>query len=509
MGNIIEIFENGRSTCRYEYDALGRLTREDNVTFAKTTTCAYDNNGNIIAKYEYAITAKPTSELHLLNGTCKLYTYADNSDQLMSYNGEEFIYDTIGNPTTYRGKTAVWESGRQLATYDGNTFAYDARGRRTAKNGITFTYDSNGNLIKQSNGLEFFYDHTGVFAIKHNNTTYFYRKDAQANIVALLDNTGAVVVKYKYDAWGKCRVLNANGTEITDDTHIGILNPFRYRSYYYDTGIGLYFLKTRYYDPEIGRFMTIDDISYLDPESINGLNLYAYCFNNPVMFTDRYGCTAWWEWLIAGVIVAGLIVGAVFTGGTLVGAVLAGAAIGAGMSLGTQALSGDLNWGQFALDIGVGAITGLIGGSGVSQCISTILGGVIGAGSNLASQLISGVSWDEISVMQILVAGAIGAASGFIGGAGARNKAAINQGKGVQNATAKLNKVVRRIANGTRYKSLTTAQTAFTNAMNGLTTAIQSQMNNMFSTAMISYGVSTAAFSGIAAWFDANEYWFF
>ena len=187
MGNIIEVFENGRTACRYEYDALGRLTREDNVAFGKTTTWSYDNNGNIIAKYEYAITAKPTSELHLLNATCKLYTYDDNSDQLMSYNGESFEYDVIGNPITYRGKTAVWEYGRQLKSYDGNTFAYDARGRRTAKNSITFTYDSNGNLINQSNGLEFLYDHTGVFAVKHNNATYFYRKDAQANIVALLE----------------------------------------------------------------------------------------------------------------------------------------------------------------------------------------------------------------------------------------------------------------------------------------------------------------------------------
>jgi len=146
MGNIIEVFENGRSACRYEYDALGRLTREDSVAFGKTTTWAYDNNSNILAKYEYAITAKPTSELHLLNGTCKLYTYDDNSDKLMSYNGEAFEYDVIGNPSTYRGKTAVWEYGRQLKSYDGNTFAYDARGRRIAKNGITFTYDSNGNL---------------------------------------------------------------------------------------------------------------------------------------------------------------------------------------------------------------------------------------------------------------------------------------------------------------------------------------------------------------------------
>ena len=179
MGNIVEIFENGRTACRYEYDALGRLTREDNKAFGKTTTWSYDNNGNIIARYEYAITAKPTSELHLLNGTCKLYTYADNSDQLMSYNGESFEYDVIGNPITYRGKTAVWEYGRQLKSYDGNTFAYDARGRRIAKNGITFTYDSNGNLIKQSDGLEFLYDHTGVFAVKYNGSTYFFKRNAK------------------------------------------------------------------------------------------------------------------------------------------------------------------------------------------------------------------------------------------------------------------------------------------------------------------------------------------
>ena len=101
--------------------------------------------------------------------------------------------------------------------------------------------------------MEFLYDHTGVFAVKHGEETYFYRKDAQANIVALLDNTGAVVVKYKHDAWGNCKVLNANSTEIADDAHIGILNPFRYRSYYFDTETGFYFLNTRYYDPEIGR----------------------------------------------------------------------------------------------------------------------------------------------------------------------------------------------------------------------------------------------------------------
>ena len=123
------------------------------------------------------------------------------------------------------------------------------------KNGITFTYDSNGNLIKQSNGLEFFYDHTGVFAVKYDNETYYYQKDALGNVVKLLDSNGAVVVEYKHDAWGKCKVLNASGAEITDSNNIGILNPFRYRGYYFDTETGFYFLKTRYYDPEIGRFI--------------------------------------------------------------------------------------------------------------------------------------------------------------------------------------------------------------------------------------------------------------
>ena len=103
-------------------------------------------------------------------------------------------------------------------------------------------FSSNGNLIKRSNGLEFFYDHTVVFAVKHNNATYFYRKDAQANAVALLDNTGAVVVKYKYDAWGKCNtvVLDESATEIAN------LNPFRYRGYYYDEEIALYYLQSKH-----------------------------------------------------------------------------------------------------------------------------------------------------------------------------------------------------------------------------------------------------------------------
>ena len=394
MGNIIEVFENGRSACRYEYDALGRLTREDNVAFAKTTTWAYDNNGNILARYEYAITTKPTAELHLLDCTYVPYTYDDNSDKLMSYNGEEFVYDTIGNPIIYRGKNVTWSYGRELISFDGNNFSYDARGRRIAKNGITFTYDSNGNLIKQSNGLEFFYDHTGVFAVKYNGSTYFYRKNAQNDIIALLDNTGATVVKYKYDAWGKC-VVDAS----TTNTELANLNPFRYRSYYLDTETGFYFLKTRYYDPEIGRFMTIDDISYLDPESINGLNLYAYCGSNPVMRVDTTGCS-WFSWLTSGLSLALGIALCFVPGGQAIGvSMIVGGSLGLIANAVSPAISQAIG-GASSMANGLGAIStgfsllsfgvpGIIAGIGMM-----LLGGVTMAfGANEIVSAVSGTNY--------------------------------------------------------------------------------------------------------------------
>ena len=95
------------------------------------------------------------------------------------------------------------------------------------------------------------------------------------------------MVKCSCDAWGKC-VIDAS----TTNTELANINPFRYRSYSFDTETGLYFLKTRYYDPEIARFITIDDISYLDPDSVNGLNLYAYCGNNPTNNADSTGTFA-------------------------------------------------------------------------------------------------------------------------------------------------------------------------------------------------------------------------
>ena len=190
------------------------------------------------------------------------------------------------------------------------------------------------------------------------------------HIIAMLDTAGKIVVKYVYDAWGNHKVYNAGGTEINDATHIGYLNPFRYRGYYYDVETGLYYLQTRYYDPVIGRFISQDDISYTDPETINGLNLYAYCGNNPVMAVDPEG-TAWWHWLVGALVVVGLAVATVISaGGVGVAAlaitsavygisaatvsatttVLAFATVGAGVALaasaGVAAIYGADSWAQ-------------------------------------------------------------------------------------------------------------------------------------------------------------------
>ena len=128
----------------------------------------------------------------------------------------------------------------------------------------------------------------------------------------IIDSTGDSVVKYTYNAWGRCRS--------TGNSTIASINPYRYRGYYYDTESGFYFLQTRYYDPYTGRFLSMDDVEYIDPETIGGVNLYAYCNNNPVMGVDPNGHEWYnpltWDW---GEIAKGI--GLIITG---VGAIAVG-----------------------------------------------------------------------------------------------------------------------------------------------------------------------------------------
>ena len=96
---------------------------------------------------------------------------------------ENFVYDgTIGNPTTYRGKTATWVNGRRLASFDGHTFTYDGQGRRLTKDNVEFTYDSNGNLLYAFGGK-------GEAAGLYNTVTSFAWDDGRFYVLDAFDGS--------------------------------------------------------------------------------------------------------------------------------------------------------------------------------------------------------------------------------------------------------------------------------------------------------------------------------
>ena len=108
------------------------------------------------------------------------------------------------------------------------------------------------------------------------------------NILGIIDNNGNIIVKYNYNAFG--RLISITGS----NTAIGSLNPFRYKGYYYDDETCMYYCKSRYYNPLWCRWLTPDSVDYLNPNNINGLNLYCYCNNNPVMYSDGDGHMPQW-----------------------------------------------------------------------------------------------------------------------------------------------------------------------------------------------------------------------
>jgi RHS repeat-associated protein len=116
---------------------------------------------------------------------------------------------------------------------------------------------------------------------------YYYLRNLQGDVIGIYDTNGNKVVEYVYDAWGNCTIKNT-----TTNYVVANANPIRYRGYYYDEDTKLYYLNARYYNPEWCRFISPDDTGYLDPETPNGLNLYAYCNNDPVNYADPSGHSA-------------------------------------------------------------------------------------------------------------------------------------------------------------------------------------------------------------------------
>lgn len=113
-------------------------------------------------------------------------------------------------------------------------------------------------------------------------------------IISLLDSNMNIVMNYQYDTWWNIlSITDGNGVDKSGDSNfIGNINPFRYRGYYYDQETNLYYLNSRYYNPEMGRFINADGIIGAN-EDILGYNLYAYVSNNPVNFSDPTGQSVW------------------------------------------------------------------------------------------------------------------------------------------------------------------------------------------------------------------------
>lgn len=298
-GNIKTI-KSGNDITNYYYDAGNMLTREDNKALNKTITYTYDFNGNILNKKEYEYT---TTELFDKTPTATItyeYTNQNWKDQLTNYNGKVITYDEIGNPLTYSGNTYTWQNGRQLAGISNNnqtiTYKYNENGIRTQKtlNGTVTNYYLDGTKViyeqTENNIIYYIYDENGnILGLNYNGTQYYYIKNAQNDVIGILNNNLSQVVSYTYDSWGNIvSIKDSNGNEITDSTSIGIINPYRYRSYRYDDEIGLYYLQSRYYNPEWGRYINADNLVQTGQGMLDK-NMYAYCENNPINRVDPDG----------------------------------------------------------------------------------------------------------------------------------------------------------------------------------------------------------------------------
>ena len=298
-------------------------------------TYTYDVWGNLTEKkiYAYTTATDPGTPISTISYG---YSTGEWNDQLTSYDGQTIVYDAMGNPTSYRGKGLAWH-GKQLTGVSGGThdysFTYDSNGLRQQKtehhtdpeDDIHTNYYYNGSvligLVKGNDTLRFSYDAAGnAAAVDHNGTYYYYLRNGQGDIVKLIDGSGATVVEYIYDSWGK--PLSCTGTLATT---LGALNPFRYRGYVYDEETGFYYLKSRYYDPETCRFVSAD-VLLSTGQGVLGHNCFAYCLNNPANGVDPYGSFSWGQALSVIAIVA---VAAVAIAATVATAGAAGAAVGA------------------------------------------------------------------------------------------------------------------------------------------------------------------------------------
>lgn len=399
-GNITKITDAKGSTT-YAYNELNQLIRENNHILKKTVTYCYDVGGNLTSRKEYAY----TTAVSLPVTAQKTDNYAYDSkwkDKLVGINGKTLTYDEIGNLTAYDGVTYSWSMGRQLTGVENGKsiqYAYDHTGMRVKKtiDGVTTNYHLAGMLIsgETTNGATTWYNYDSnsrLISMVYNHVDYFYVKNVQGDIIGLIDKEGNKVVEYEYDSWGA--IVKVSGSMAGS---LGKKNPFRYRGYYYDEETGLYYVSSRYYDPEVGRWINADDPEIIDGGNDHILenNLFAYCFNNPVNMTDDTGCWPKWATKIA------IGVGAILIGAAVVAATAAVVAVTTAAATATVSV---------ATAFSGAAVAGV-----KAAAISGAIGAAVGAGTSAVSHRVSTGSWQGIE--KAAIKGTVdGFASGFMTG---------------------------------------------------------------------------------------------
>ncbi len=346
LGNITEVYKDNVLINKYYYDIHSELIKEDDLVSNLTKEYSYDNYGNILSKKTYTY-----NTTNLIKEDTYTYGNSNWQDLLTKFNNDTITYDEIGNPTSIGNVALNWMNGRELASYsDGTntiTYKYNLDGIRTSKvvNGINTTYYLEGRTIifEDRNGdvLYYIYNGSELLGFVYKNKTYYYHKNMFGDIIGILDSSYNEIVTYEYDSWGAL-------VNITDNSNInlGTINPFRYRSYYYDEESGFYYLNSRYYNPKMGRFINADSV-VSEIGEINGCNIFCYSFNNPISLVDDDG--NWPKWakkvvaavaVVAVVTIAAAITVATCGTGTVAATVAVGAAKGTAIGFATGGVIG-------------------------------------------------------------------------------------------------------------------------------------------------------------------------
>ena len=429
--------ENGIiETTNYEYDGLKRLTEEAVTTGNSTDTYAYeyDDYGNRVQmtatgseEYETVYsyndaegnyTALLQEEVKTIEGDSDTTAneLASSPMDLTSAASEDsgvettvYIYDANGNQITKttddKTETYTYDGLNQLIGFtDGETvasYAYNVDGLRIKKTvddkTIHHVWDGSQQIIADVVDNEFYEANcylrgTNLVAtynyqngVKSGYT--YYTQNAHGDVVNLTDETGAVTKSYTYDAFG----VEQNIDDADD-------NAFRYCGEYYDSESGTIYLRARYYDPAIGRFISRDSVTGENTDPLS-LNLYTYCHNNPIIGIDPSGH-------IFNILI-GAGIGAVVSGGiSLVSSIISEGGINKD------------NWKKIvanvAVDMAAGAISGGLAATGVLVGGQMIVNGAI---NGLASIAHTYINRDKnTSVMDYASDAAISVGVGVLGG---------------------------------------------------------------------------------------------